>query len=170
MDFLETLAGQAAIAINNANLYHELQRSIEELRQGYEQTIEGWALTLEMRDDETRGHSQRVTEMTSIIAKKMGIKDDELIHIRRGAILHDIGKMAIPDEILHKPGPLTDSEWDLMKRHPTLAVEWPPREMGWHRVSRRIDRGRNPASWAYFRYCGCLGCTVIRPTLPESLV
>ncbi|MGD8455290.1 MAG: PAS domain S-box protein [Anaerolineales bacterium] len=124
MDFLETLAGQAAIAINNANLYHELQRSIEELRQGYEQTIEGWALTLEMRDDETRGHSQRVTEMTSIIAKKMGIKDDELIHIRRGAILHDIGKMAIPDEILHKPGPLTDSEWDLMKRHPTLAVEW----------------------------------------------
>jgi PAS domain S-box-containing protein/putative nucleotidyltransferase with HDIG domain len=124
MDFLETLAGQAAIAINNASLYHELQRSIEELRQGYDQTIEGWALTLEMRDDETRGHSQRVTEMTIAIAKKMGVEGEELVHIRRGAILHDIGKMAIPDEILHKPGPLTDEEWDLMRQHPMLAVEW----------------------------------------------
>ena len=124
MDFLETLAGQAAIAINNASLYHELQQSNEELRQGYDQTIEGWALTLEMRDGETKGHSQRVTEMTIGIAKELGIKDEELVHIRRGAILHDIGKMAIPDEVLHKPGPLTDKEWDLMKQHPALAVEW----------------------------------------------
>lgn len=124
MDFLETLAGQAAIAINNARLYHDLQRSNEELRRGYDQTIKGWALTLEMRDDETKGHSQRVTEMTVAIAKELGISEEELVHIRRGAILHDIGKIAIPDEILHKPGPLTDEEWNLMRQHPALAVEW----------------------------------------------
>jgi len=124
MDFLETLAGQAAIAINNASLYQDLQRSNEELRRGYDQTIEGWALTLEMRDGKTKGHSQRVTEMTVLIAKEMGIDDEELVHIRRGAILHDIGKIAIPDEILNKPGPLTDEEWDLMRQHPTLAAEW----------------------------------------------
>jgi putative nucleotidyltransferase with HDIG domain len=124
MDFLETLAGQAAIAIDNASLYQELQRSNEELNRGYDQTIEGWAFTLEMRDGETKGHSQRVTEMTISIAKEMGVKDEEIVDIRRGAILHDIGKIAIPDEILHKPGPLTYEEWDLMKQHPKLAVEW----------------------------------------------
>jgi PAS domain S-box-containing protein/putative nucleotidyltransferase with HDIG domain len=124
MDFLETLAGQAAIAIDNTSMYHELQRTYEQLSVAYNQTIEGWALTLEMRDDETKGHSQRVTEMAIAIAREMGIRDQELVHIRRGAILHDIGKMAIPDEVLHKPGPLTDEEWDLMRQHPTLAVEW----------------------------------------------
>jgi PAS domain S-box-containing protein/putative nucleotidyltransferase with HDIG domain len=124
MDFLETLAGQAAIAINNASLYHDLQRSNEELRRGYDQTIEGWALTLEMRDDETKGHSQRVTEMTVAIARELGIGEEELVHIRRGAILHDIGKIAIPDEILNNPGPLTDEEWNLMRQHPIMAAEW----------------------------------------------
>lgn len=124
MDFLETLAGQAAIAIDNATLFDDLQRSHLELNLGYDQTIIGWARTLEMRDHETEGHSQRVTELAVSLAQRMGIKDKDLVQIRRGAVLHDIGKMAIPDELLHKPGELTVDEWDIMQQHPVYAYEW----------------------------------------------
>ncbi len=122
-EFLETLAGQAAIAIDNAALFEELQRSNTELTLAYDTTLEGWARALELRDKETVGHSKRVTEMTLHIARTMNIRDTDLVHVYRGAVLHDIGKMGIPDSILLKPGPLTEAEWVIMRQHPTYAYE-----------------------------------------------
>jgi putative nucleotidyltransferase with HDIG domain len=124
LDFLDTLTGQVAIAIDNAELVANLQQSNDELTMAYDATIEGWARALELRDAETEGHSRRVTDLTLQLARHMGLSDDDLVHIRRGAILHDIGKMAIPDRILLKPGPLTAEEWEIMRKHPTYAYEW----------------------------------------------
>jgi putative nucleotidyltransferase with HDIG domain len=89
----------------------------------YDETIEGWSNALELRDEETEGHSQRVTEMTLNIARMMNVKTDELVHVRRGALLHDIGKMGIPDAILLKPGKLTVEEWAVMRKHPVYAYD-----------------------------------------------
>ena len=121
--FLEALAGQAAIAIDNANLFDNLERLNTDLVMAYDATIEGWSRALDLRDRETEGHSQRVTDLTLRLARTMGIPETDLVHIRRGALLHDIGKMGIPDAILLKPGPLSDEEWQVMRRHPTYAYE-----------------------------------------------
>jgi putative nucleotidyltransferase with HDIG domain len=123
LEFLETLAGQAAIAIDDAQLFDSLHRSHDDLAMAYDATIEGWSRALDLRDKETEGHTQRVTELTLRLAKEMGINDAELVHIRRGALLHDIGKMGIPDSILLKPGPLSDEEWVIMKKHPAFAFD-----------------------------------------------
>ena len=123
LNFLEILAGQAAIAIDNATLFDDLQRSNAELILAYDTTLEGWSRALDLRDKETEGHTLRVTELTLRLAQAMGLSASELIHIRRGALLHDIGKMGIPDNILLKPGPLTAEEWDIMRRHPIYAFE-----------------------------------------------
>ncbi|HKP51332.1 MAG TPA: PAS domain S-box protein [Chloroflexia bacterium] len=123
IDFFEVLAGQAAIAIDNAQLFDDLQRSNTRLSLAYETTLEGWSRALDLRDKETEGHTQRVTEMTLLLAQAMGIEGEELAQIRRGALLHDIGKMGIPDSILLKPGPLTDDEWVIMRKHPVYAFE-----------------------------------------------
>jgi putative nucleotidyltransferase with HDIG domain len=123
LDFLEALAGQAAIAIDNTQLFNELQRSNLNLSLAYDATIEGWSRALDLRDKETEGHTQRVTEVTLKLARAMGMPEEELMHVRRGALLHDIGKMGIPDNILLKPGPLTDDEWVIMRKHPTYAYE-----------------------------------------------
>jgi putative nucleotidyltransferase with HDIG domain len=123
MEFLETLAGQAAIAIDNAELFNDLQRSNVELALAYDTTLEGWSCALDLRDKETEGHTQRVTDITLRLARAMGVSDTDLIHVRRGALLHDIGKMGIPDSILLKPGSLTDEEWVIMRRHPVYALE-----------------------------------------------
>ena len=100
-----------------------LQDAHDHLREAYERTIEGWVRALDLRDRETEGHTQRVTELTLRVASTLGFSEDELLHIRRGALLHDMGKMAIPDEILQKPGPLSESEWEKMRRHPIYAYE-----------------------------------------------
>ncbi len=121
LDFLEALAGQAAIAIDNTLLFEGLQRSNAELALAYDTTLEGWSRALELRDQETEGHTQRVTETTLRLAQAMGVNEDDLVHIRRGALLHDIGKMGIPDGILLKPGPLTEAEWEIMRKHPVYA-------------------------------------------------
>ena len=95
------------------------------LQESYDQTLSGWAKALEYRDMETAGHSQRVTELCLRLARELGISgDDELLQIKRGGFLHDIGKMAIPDQILLKPGPLDAAELDVMKQHPRLAIEF----------------------------------------------
>ncbi|UYN92828.1 MAG: GAF domain-containing protein [Anaerolineales bacterium] len=120
-EFLLTLAGQAAIAIDNAALFKDLQTSNESLREAYERTIEGWAHALALRDMETIEHSRRVTEMTVRLAQALGVADEQLEHVRRGALLHDIGKMGVPDHILGKAGPLDDEEWEIMRRHPAYA-------------------------------------------------
>ena len=123
LNFLETMAGQAAIAIDNAILFRNLQSSTTKLEQAYDTTLEGWAKALELRDKETEGHSRRVTELTMMIARALDLPHDELVNIRRGALLHDIGKMAIPDEILRKEGSLTDAEKEIVARHPLIAYE-----------------------------------------------
>lgn len=99
----------------------ELQRAHRDLAEAYEATIEGWSRVLDLRDKETEGHTQRVTEMTIRLAQALGVSDEDLVHIRRGALLHDIGKMAIPDAILQKPGPLSREEWIQMRLHPEYA-------------------------------------------------
>lgn len=122
--FLEALAGQTAIAIDNAEIYGDLEIANTSLRFAYDQTLEGWAHALDIRDEETEGHSRRVTEMTVKLARLSDIPPDEFVHIRRGALLHDIGKLGIPDAILLKPGALTPEEWVIMKKHPVYAFEW----------------------------------------------
>jgi PAS domain S-box-containing protein len=123
LEFLETLAGQAALAIDNATVYAELQRSHADLRLAYDSTLEGWSRALDLRDKETEGHTQRVTELSVRLAQAMGLSPEDLMHLRRGALLHDIGKLGVPDYILHKPGPLTDDEWVVMRLHPVHAYE-----------------------------------------------
>jgi putative nucleotidyltransferase with HDIG domain len=123
LEFMEALAGQAAVAVDNATLYNDLQLSNTELTQAYDMTIIGWSRALDLRDKETEGHAQRVTEMAVRLARALGMSEEDLAHVRRGALLHDIGKMGVPDAILLKPGSLTDSEWGMMRKHPTYAFE-----------------------------------------------
>ncbi len=122
-EFLDNLAGQAALAIDAAELFTDLQRSNLDLTLAYDATIEGWSRALDLRDKETEGHTQRVTEMTESLARSLGVEGETLLHVRRGALLHDIGKMGVPDAILLKPGPLTEEEWVIMRKHPTYAYE-----------------------------------------------
>jgi PAS domain S-box-containing protein/putative nucleotidyltransferase with HDIG domain len=123
LNFLEALATQAAIALDNATLFADLQRANVELTQAYDTTLAGWAHALELRDKETKGHTERVTDMALRLARAMGMRDEDLTHLRRGALLHDIGKMAIPDAILHKHDSLTDEEREIMREHPVYAYE-----------------------------------------------
>ena len=122
-DLISAFANQAAIAIHNARLFDDLQASNEELEIAYQATLEGWVRALDLRDKETEGHTKRVTSLTQTLARGMGLKEDEIIHITRGALLHDIGKMAIPDGILLKPDKLSDDERALIEKHPRYAYE-----------------------------------------------
>lgn len=122
-DFLSAIALQAAVAIDNSQLFQDARRLNLDLSLAYDATLEGWAKALELRDKETEGHSQRVTSMALRLAKELGVHVEDLIHLRRGALLHDIGKMSIPDAILLKPGPLTAEEWEVMRKHPVYAYE-----------------------------------------------
>jgi len=123
MDFLCALGGQASIAIDSNRLFQNLQRSNMRLMLAYDMTIEGWSKALDLRDKETEGHTLRVTEMTVALSRLAGIPENELVHVRRGALLHDIGKMGIPDYILLKSEKLTDEELAIMQRHPVYAHE-----------------------------------------------
>jgi putative two-component system response regulator len=121
--------------ITRLNRYHALieerRRSVEqalrtahEVAYAYDSTLEGWARALDLRDKETEGHSRRVTELSVRLAQALGFSEEAITHVRRGALLHDVGKLGIPDRILLKPGKLTDEEWAIMKLHPTYAFEW----------------------------------------------
>jgi putative nucleotidyltransferase with HDIG domain len=137
LGLITAFSDQAAVAIDNARLFEELKAAnmdLEdtnlklaaaniELKIAYEATLQGWVRALDMRDKETEGHTQRVTVLTKRLARMLGVSGDELLHITRGALLHDIGKMAIPDSILLKPGSLTDEERELIKKHPVYAYE-----------------------------------------------
>jgi putative nucleotidyltransferase with HDIG domain len=123
-DFLDSLARQAAIAIYNTQLFDNLHRSENELAMAYDYTLQGWSRALDSRDEETEHHTERVVEVTVQLARRMGFSDLDLVHVRRGAILHDIGKMGVPDNVLKKRGPLSDEEWVTMRKHPGFAFEW----------------------------------------------
>jgi HD-GYP domain-containing protein (c-di-GMP phosphodiesterase class II) len=124
LEFLETLSGQAAIAIENITLFNNLQQTNLDLLQAYDATIEGWSTALDLKDADTEGHTQRVSQMTVLLANALGLGETEQVHVRRGAMLHDIGKMGVPDQILRKPGPLDEEEWVIMKKHPVYAYQW----------------------------------------------
>jgi HD-GYP domain-containing protein (c-di-GMP phosphodiesterase class II) len=101
----------------------ELENAQTELEHAYNATLEAWSRLLDLRDNDTEGHSQRVTSMSLRLARALGLSATELVHIQRGALLHDIGKMGVPDAILHKPGPLDDEEWSIMRKHPVYAYQ-----------------------------------------------
>ncbi len=123
INFLETVASTLAGLIERTRTLEQIERTNQELTLAYDTTLEGWSRALDLRDKDTEGHTRRVTKMTMKLARRLGIPDSEMINIQRGALLHDIGKMGVPDEILHKPGPLNKSEWEIMRRHPTNAYQ-----------------------------------------------
>ena len=123
LGLIKAFADQAAVAIDNAQLFDDLQAKNRELEEAYQATLEGWVQALDMRDKETEGHTQRVTILTQRLAHSMSVSDEEMVHITRGALLHDIGKMAISDTILLKPGKLTEAERSLMQKHPEYAYD-----------------------------------------------
>jgi PAS domain S-box-containing protein len=122
-NYLEMLAGQAAIAIDNAELFEHMQSSNTELAIAYDSTLVSWANALELRALEPQGHTRRVDNLATRLGQVLGLNDNDLVHIHRGALLHDIGKMGIPDSIMLKPGPLTEGEWEIMRRHPQIAFD-----------------------------------------------
>jgi PAS domain S-box-containing protein len=122
-DTARDFAAQAAIAIDSSRMFADLERSNRHLIQAYDETLEGWAKAHDLRDHETVGHSKRVAEITVRLAQELGVPPHELVHIYRGALLHDIGKLAIPDAILRKPGPLSEDEWQIMRQHPIIAEQ-----------------------------------------------
>ena len=107
----------------NDKLVTDVQKAYQEIKDAYATTLEGWSNAMEIRDRETQGHSKRVTELTIRMARRMGFSEEELVHIYRGALLHDIGKLGIPDDILNKPGPLDEHEMNIMRLHPQIAVD-----------------------------------------------
>lgn len=123
VDMANTLAYQTAITLDTFAMFTSMQKSNHELTLAYDETIEGWSRALDLRDKETEGHTQRVTTKTLRLASYLGISGKELTYIRWGALLHDIGKMGIPDHILLKPGKLTDEERQIMQQHTCFAKE-----------------------------------------------
>jgi response regulator RpfG family c-di-GMP phosphodiesterase len=123
IDFFLTLGGQAAIAVDNIKMFSDLQQSNHELSMAYDATIKGWSRALDLRAQEPEGHTQRVTDMTIQMAELLGISGDNIVHIRRGCFLHDIGKLGVPDSILLKKTPLTGEEIELLRKHPQIAFE-----------------------------------------------
>jgi HD-GYP domain-containing protein (c-di-GMP phosphodiesterase class II) len=116
-DLLQSIAANASVAIENARLF-------EDLATAYDTTLEGWSMALELRDRDTQGHSRRVVDLSMTLGQAMGLDEQTLIHLKRGALLHDIGKMGIPDSVLLKSGPLTEDEWGVMHRHPEMAYQF----------------------------------------------
>ena len=119
--FLEALAGQAAIAIENAKLFEGLQRSNTELSLAYDATLLGWAKALDQRNHEAAGHSQRVADLAVRLARALNVDESKLAHLRRGALLHDVGHLSLPESVLFKPGPLNEDQWAAVRQHPTWA-------------------------------------------------
>jgi putative two-component system response regulator len=118
------------LGITRLNRYHKLvqeranlQQAHAQLLAAYDATIEGWSHAMDLRDHETEGHSQRVTELTLKLAKSYGMDEEAINQLRRGALLHDMGKIGVPDAILHKPDKLTDEEWVVMRKHPQFAYD-----------------------------------------------
>lgn len=128
---VQSYKGIAFVLLTGTLIYTLVRRHTDRVdaaaqrqQQAYDQTLLGWAAALDLRDHSTAEHTLRVTEWTVALADRMGTQGEDLVHVRRGALLHDIGKMGVPDSVLSKPGPLTDDEWVLMRRHPELAVEF----------------------------------------------
>jgi len=116
LDLFRAIADSAALAVNNAQLLAELQNS-------YDLTLDALSAALDLRDRETEGHSRRVVEYTARLAEQIGLGKDFIKNIRRGALIHDVGKIGVPDAVLHKPGPLNDEETKIIQRHPEAGFK-----------------------------------------------
>jgi len=121
VDLCRALSVEIGYALANARLYESVEAAARDLRAAYDATLEGWSRALEMRDRETAGHTERVTDLAVDLGRALGLPEDRLGDVRRGALLHDIGKMAVPDSILRKGDKLTDAEWETMRKHPEYA-------------------------------------------------
>jgi PAS domain S-box-containing protein len=124
LNCLETIGAVCSLALYNMQLFEELRDAHTEMIDAYDKTLEGWSIALDLRDRDTEGHSKRVTSSAVKIARRLGFSEDLITQVRRGALLHDIGKLGVPDRILGKPGKLTAEEWEIMKLHPVYAFEW----------------------------------------------
>ncbi len=186
LDFFHALAGQAAIMVDDARLFNELQQSNMELSVAYDATIEGWSRALDLRDKETEGHTQRVTELAMRLAQQMGFPAEELIQIRRGALLHDIGKLGVPGLYPSETRAIDGLGMADMKQHPVFAYELlnPIRylksaaleipychheKVGWYGLSPWIESKRNPVGGPRVFHSRRLGCAHQRPPLPSCL-
>lgn len=123
IELLAVLARTISSALYRKLSQERLKHTNEDLLSAYDATIEGWAKALELREKETEGHSERTLFMTIILAEKLHIEREQMEHIRRGVLLHDIGKMVVPDRILQKPGPLSDEEWQIIREHPLYSIK-----------------------------------------------
>ena len=142
LELARTLSFQIALAVANARLFQSVEHANEELRRAYDATLEGWARALELRDEDTEGHTRRVTALVMRLAIRMGLPEASLEHIRRGALLHDIGKMGIPDRILRRPDRLSEADQATMRQHPELA----------HRVLQEIEYLRPALDIPYYHH------------------
>jgi putative nucleotidyltransferase with HDIG domain len=120
---IASVAAQASAALHRGFLVEELERANLELNLAYDSTIEGWSRALDLKCREPEWHTKRIAELTVRLARRLGVTGKDLQAIRRGAILHDVGKMGVPDAILTKPGPLTEEEWKIMRLHPVYALQ-----------------------------------------------
>jgi len=123
LEWQEHLEDKEKLLQDKNHLVDQIQGKNEELLDAYEKTIRGWSLVLEKRNREVKDHSRRVTALAERLARHLGVEDSEIIHIRRGALLHDIGKMAIPDTIILKNGNLGQDDWSEIRRHPLYGFE-----------------------------------------------
>ncbi len=122
-DALSALAAQTALALDNANIYRQAQELNLQINQAYNATIEAWAKAVETRKNGTQGHIDRVLDLTIAIARQLKLPGEQVVHLRRGALLHDIGELIIPEGILNKPGPLDEAEWKIVRQHPAYASD-----------------------------------------------
>lgn len=119
-----TSKDELAVMVNTFNqMINSVKESKDKIIESYDSTLEGWSRALDLRSEETKGHTDRVLELMDKTSQALGIKGETLVNIRRGTLLHDIGKMGIPDSILNKSGQLTGDEWEIMQNHPTFAYE-----------------------------------------------
>jgi HD-GYP domain-containing protein (c-di-GMP phosphodiesterase class II) len=182
--FLEILAAETAIVVDIAEMFNDLQHSNLELTQAYATTLEGWSRALELRDRETEGHTQRIIEVTIELARRLDVDGNEIVHMRRGALLHDIGKKGIPDSILLKPGPFTPEEREIMRQHPVHAfkllstipflrtsLDIPHyHHEKWDGTGYPLGLKGEEIPWgARFRHCGRLECPTLRTPLPTGM-
>jgi putative nucleotidyltransferase with HDIG domain/PAS domain S-box-containing protein len=123
-DRLPEIGGFALDVTERVLADEKLNAANRDLKAAYDQTLQGWAQALELHERETFGHSKGVVDLAVKLSREMGLKEEDLEHVRRGALLHDIGKMGVSDAILQKPGPLSAEEWVIVKRHPALAYNW----------------------------------------------
>jgi HD-GYP domain-containing protein (c-di-GMP phosphodiesterase class II) len=130
LHLLSLVADSCANALQHILLIDREQHSAgeladlnRELMAAYDGTLEEWSRALEFRDEETQGHSERVCDLSLRLGRAIGMSQESLTHLYRGALLHDIGKMRVPDQILNKKAPLNEEEWAIMRRHPQDAYE-----------------------------------------------